>query len=257
MSISAWVKHHSFLFVGLLEIGAIATFLIASLVIGNLGANSSDADLLKNGIGYAVLTVLTIFLLNRLGWWQETGFRLSYRWFYILLFWLPLLVPALSLLGGLKIASTDPWRIAIFFVVALMIGFVEEGIFRGIMVRALYARGMWVAVIVSSVLFGLSHSINIFLGENPEAVLLQIIYATTIYGFGSAALVIYTGTLLPLIAIHFWIDFSGWLATGSSLQTSGVTFGDVFITVVGSILAIGYGTLLLILAQQAKRGQAN
>jgi membrane protein implicated in regulation of membrane protease activity len=52
------------------------------------------------------------------------------------------------------------------------------------------------------------------------------------------------------VLIHFWVDFSSWLQAGSSALTAEVTFGDIFITVVGSALAIGYGSLLLFLAHR-------
>jgi hypothetical protein len=81
-----------------------------------------------------------------------------------------------------------------------------------------------------------------------------LIYTTTIYGFASAALVIYTRTIWPIVGIHALIDFVSWLQAGTTLKTTGVTFGDVFITVVGSALAIGYGILLLILANRSQRG---
>ena len=82
----------------------------------------------------------------------------------------------------------------------------------------------------------------------------QLVYPTTIYGFASAALVIYTRTIWPIVGIHALIDLASWLQAGTTLKTTGVTFGDVFITVVGGVLAIGYGVLLLILAKRSQRG---
>ena len=215
--------------------------------------NASDIDLMLNGIAYAVLAVGTILLLNRLKWWDTAGFRRPYRWYLVLLFWLPLLPLVLNWMGGMKIPPVEPWRIGFFLVVSLLVGFVEEGIFRGVMVHALSGKGIWTAAVVSTVLFGLAHSVNFVLGENIQAVALQLVYTTTIYGFASAALVIYTGTLWPIVIIHFLIDFVSWLQAGTTLKTTEVTFGDIFITVVGGVLAIGYGIVLLILAKRLKR----
>ena len=38
----------------------------------------------------------------------------------------------------------------------LMVGFVEEAIFRGLMLQALKARGLWQAAVVTALLFWLS-----------------------------------------------------------------------------------------------------
>lgn len=257
MSISSFTKQHPFLLVGLLETAVVAVFLVAFLVIRNviITMSASDIDLVLNGIAYAVLAVGTILLLNRLKWWKVAGFRRPYRWYFILLFWLPLLPLGLNFVGGMKLATIEPWRIGIFGAISLLVGFVEEGIFRGVMVRSLYVKGIWTAAVVSSVLFGLAHSVNFMLGEDIQAVALQLVYTTTIYGFASAALVIYTGTLWPIVVIHFLIDFVSWLQAGTTLKTTGVTFGDIFITVVGSVLAIGYGIVLLVLANRVKRRQ--
>jgi membrane protease YdiL (CAAX protease family) len=264
MSISSFtkLKHHPFLLVGLLETGVVTIFLGVSLIIRNVivSMNASDIDLAVTGIGYSMLSVGIIILLNRLKWWGAAGFRRPYRWHGILLFWLPMLPLILNFVGGIfargiKVATVAPWRIGIFLVVSLLVGFVEEGIFRGMMVRALYVKGIWTAAVMSSVLFGLAHSVNIVLGENIQAVALQLVYTTTIYGFASAAIVIYTGTLWPIVVIHSLIDFVSWLQAGTTLKTTGVTLGDIFITAVGSVLAIGYGIVLLVLANRVKRGQ--
>ncbi len=88
------------------------------------------------------------------------------------------------------------------------------------------------------------------MGENPQAVALQLVYVTIIYGFGSAAIVLYTQTIWPIVVIHSLVDFCSWLQAGTTFNEAAVTFGDVFITVVGSALAIGYGAALIVLANR-------
>ncbi len=243
--------------VGLLEATVVSVFLATFLFLRKTitTMSASDVDLTLNGIAYTVLAVGTILLLNRLKWWSAAGFRRPYRWHFILLFWLPLLPLILNWAGGMKFASIETWRIGLYLVISLLVGFVEEGIFRGAMVRALLRKGIWTAALVSTVLFGLAHSLNFVLGEDVQAVALQLVYTTTIYGFASAALVLYTGTLWPIVVIHFLVDFFSWLQAGTTLKTTGVTFGDIFITVVGSVLAIGYGIVLLVLANRSQQGQ--
>ncbi len=254
MSVSTFSRQHPYWFVGALEIGVVAVFLGIFLILKRVlsAVSSADIDLLLNAIAYSLLAVVTAVLLARLNWWKTAGFQQPSRWFFLLLFWLPILPLALNLIGGMKVASVAPWRISVFLLVSMLVGFVEEGIFRGLMVQALFPKGVWTAAVVPTLLFGLAHCVNLALGENAQAVALQLVYTTMIYGFGSAALVIYTKTIWPIVVIHALVDFAAWLQAGTSLKTTGVTFGDVFLTVLGSTLAIGYGVLLLILARRSR-----
>ncbi len=260
MSISSLSQRRPFLFVLGLAIGAAVVFLVVFAILRGLfpGMDPSDTDLINNAISYSLLAAVTAWLLNHLGWWQSAGFRRPYRWLYLLLFWLPafpLISLVVALLAGIQPAAIALWRFALLFFIAVLVGFVEEGIFRGLMVRALYPKGIWTAAWVSAILFGLVHSVNFALGYNPQAVALQLVYATAIYGLASAALVIYTGSIWPILVIHALIDFSGWLFTGTTLATQGVTWPDVFSTLFWSVVAIGYGVLLLVLARRARRVQ--
>jgi membrane protease YdiL (CAAX protease family) len=174
MSVSSFGKQHPFRLVGLLEVSVVAVFVGVFLILKRIisALDSSDIDLVLNGIAYSILAVVTAVLLERLHWWQAAGFQRPARGSFLLLFWLPMLPLVLNLVGGLKIAPIEPWRIGVFLVVSLLVGFVEEGIFRGLMVRALYSKGIWTAAVASSVLFGLAHSLNFALGENAQAVAL-------------------------------------------------------------------------------------
>ncbi len=155
MSVTTFARRHPLRLVVLLEAGVVAVFLGAMLgvrgVFSTLGP--SDLDLAAIGAGYAVLAVGTVILLTRLGWWSVAGFRRPRHWYYVFLFWLPILPVALNLAGGMDVAAVAPWRIATFLAVSLLVGFVEEGIFRGVMLRALSARGPWIAAMVSSALW--------------------------------------------------------------------------------------------------------
>ena len=95
-------------------------------------------------------------------------------------------------------------------VTALLIGFAEEAIFRGLMLTALTARGPWTAAIVTSVLFGLSHSLNLLSGKSGAEILIQVAYALAV-GFAFAATAFKTGLIWPLVLVHALIDFTSFL----------------------------------------------
>jgi membrane protease YdiL (CAAX protease family) len=76
-----------------------------------------------------------------------------------------------------------------------------------VILRILQPKGVWTAVLLSSLLFGLAHSTNLFIrfSGNPVIVVLQIIGAFT-FGIGMAALRLRTNTIWPLILLHAFGD---------------------------------------------------
>lgn len=97
-----------------------------------------------------------------------------------------------------------------FFVITLLIGFAEETIFRGLMLNALKAHGVWRAAIITALFFGLSHALNVLGEKSMVETGAQIFYAVA-FGFTFAALVIKKGILWPLVIVHFLIDFASFL----------------------------------------------
>lgn len=112
---------------------------------------------------------------------------------------LPVLFAALPLAAGLRIES---WSSFMFLVVMeLVVGFSEELVFRGLILRALLPTGMTRAVLVSSALFGLVHLGNIVYGASVAVTLFQVV-GVFAFGVGMAAIVLRTGALWPAMLIH-------------------------------------------------------
>src|SRR5690349_9898980 len=107
-------------------------------------------------IGESLLGLTAVFLLSRLRWWHVAGFRT------------PRYLPAiLCLLAPCFILITEANSIfywwdylpgsahaLLFAIFALLVGFVEETYFRGMILRTLLVKGPWFAAITSSVVFG-------------------------------------------------------------------------------------------------------
>jgi membrane protease YdiL (CAAX protease family) len=83
------------------------------------------------------------------------------------------------------------------------VGFLEEVIFRGLLFNAMREDSYKVAVIVSSLTFGIGHSINLFNGSGAELIpnLLQVVYATAA-GFMFVMIYCKTESLMGCILIH-------------------------------------------------------
>ncbi|MEA0563417.1 CPBP family intramembrane glutamic endopeptidase [Lysinibacillus irui] len=70
----------------------------------------------------------------------------------------------------------------------LIIAFIEETIFRGILLRMLLTKGVATAVWVSSILFGVTHALQLLGGQSLEDTIIQIIYALLV---GSCSIIAY------------------------------------------------------------------
>lgn len=192
---------------------------------------------------FVLLTIL--FLLNH--FWLRVPIRLksdiSWRdqlkvnvWPLIIIFsdCLMLFLPKLQLTS----------RIILFILFALVVGVFEEYLFRGVLLGGLLRslrrfgqRRIWLAVGLSSLLFGVSHLINLShqsLGMTVAQILVNL-------GFGLLASAMYlrTGSLAWPILLHFMDDARVLAHAGLSQHSVGLsTFSGAL---GGMILLVVYG----------------
>lgn len=107
----------------------------------------------------------------------------------------------------------------------------EETIFRGALLRMLFAaRGRTAAVVGSSVSFALAHSAAaINPDQSPAASLRQIVFVL-LFGLLAAQIVLLTDSLLPTIALHAVFDLLGFVG----VQADPVV-GDVAVIIVAAV----------------------
>lgn len=151
-----------------------------------------------------VLCAGTAALVAGLGAWGNVGYNGPSRWRNLHLLWLPLLLSFLPLIGGVQ--ALDAATIAIFVVGYLATGFMEETLFRGVILSYLRRGGIARAVAISSVSFGLLHISRLFFGSAPMTVIWQALFAMC-FGVAFCALRLRTGTIWPLILLHALWDF--------------------------------------------------
>ncbi|MFF2093406.1 CPBP family intramembrane glutamic endopeptidase [Paenibacillus sp. NPDC058174] len=92
-----------------------------------------------------------------------------------------------------------------------LVGFVEESLFRGIMLRALLSKGTGFAVLFSSFFFGVTHALQALGGQSAEDTMLQIAYAFLL-GLLLALLVVKHRMIWPGIVfhgLHNFLNFTG------------------------------------------------
>lgn len=88
----------------------------------------------------------------------------------------------------------------------LLVGFVEEMLFRGFLFRGMLSGGKTsVAVVVSALTFGLGHIVNLLTGQASFETLMQVIFAVA-WGFLFTMAALKGGSLIPCIIAHAMID---------------------------------------------------
>ena len=159
-----------------------------------------------------VLSLLVLYYIRRYASWREVGFG-EFKWVRVLWIAPILLLSLVSLVNVFTmIASADPSSqeiigVVIVGVMTLLVGFAEETMFRGILLRGAMARhNVFLAMLISAVGFSLLHSINIFGGEPATSVATQM-FSTLLYGLFMAPMALLVGNLIPLIIAHFLWDF--------------------------------------------------
>ncbi len=177
------------------------------------------------------------------------------------------LVPAAVILGLYALAGMEilvfyvrgplqPLAHILLFVLCMAaVGITEELTFRGLIAGMLYDKygatpaGVWLSVMVSSLLFGLMHLTNA-VGANLAGVLIQMVGAVAL-GMCFSALYFRCRNLWAVAAVHGFMDFC-------ALLSSGVFRADSMTDIIGSysaanMLAFGlYAVIALVLLRPSK-----
>lgn len=148
---------------------------------------------------------------------------------------IPLLVALAPFVPGIKDVGAEAGS-------TLLIGYLATGIyeelwFRGLVLDSLSAWTPVKAALVSSVLFGVTHLVNIAFGANPAVTAAQVVGATC-FGIGVAALRLRGVSMWPLIIIHALTDIA--------LQVGDVTSTWRWVLMIGGdTILLTYGLQIL------------
>ena len=112
----------------------------------------------------------------------------------------------------------------------ILVGFVEEMLFRGFLFRAMLSNGRpVVAIVVSAVMFGIGHIVNLFAGQAGFETVMQMIFAVS-WGFILTMVCYKGGSIIPCIIAHAMIDVfslfgrdnetADWIYIGATIVTA-------------------------------------
>ncbi|WP_324730172.1 CPBP family intramembrane glutamic endopeptidase [Lysinibacillus fusiformis] len=137
-----------------------------------------------------------------------------------------MILPLLFVLGiilvstkGLNLTSISDF-IFMFLMQVLIVAFIEETIFRGLMLRMLLARGAFTAVFISSLLFGITHALQLLGGQSLEDTIIQIIYAILV-GLVLSLLILDGQSIIITILFHGFNNFFNFMGNVESPTLSG------------------------------------
>ena len=85
------------------------------------------------------------------------------------------------------------------------VGFLEEIIFRGILYKSIEKDNKKLAIIITSITFGIGHIVNLLNGADLVPTLMQICYATSL-GFLFVTILNKSKSLIPCIISHIVIN---------------------------------------------------
>lgn len=224
-------------------------FAVAWIIVYVVGASAADGLSASLGLEKSVtlvflaaLSIAALAWLKRHALFAEYGLCSPTAPASAFLYYIPLLV----------LASCNLWRgITLNLSVAetllyigsmLLVGFLEELIFRGFLFRAMSRNDLKSAIVVSSVTFGIGHIVNLVNGSGAELLptICQIVSAIA-FGFLFVILFHRGGSLLPCILTHSCLN-----ALSAFADESGLTpLSRIFTSALLTIIAAGYTLILL------------
>jgi hypothetical protein len=192
-------------------------------------------------VGSIVLIAFTTFM----GWnaeifGRQSIYRSGWMWLAPVIILVPIVLRVLGIdWGGIGLEVS-----AMMMATGLLIGFSEELLYRGVAVKMLRTGGHreFSVAAISSLLFGLSHTINLISGAQLTTVLATVPY-TIAFGVLMYLSMRAVGFIVAAMILHGLTDPTTFLATGGLPD-------DVDTSAVSGLSQIAgqFGTLLVVLA---------
>lgn len=227
----------------------LVVYQLAGLVISKVMPDAAEADLLssvgaifeKVTFGLLVGGAVLFAVASYLGWTKELfGRQPIYRSRWMWLGPIVALTPIILRVVGIDWGGPALSVVAFMMLTGLMIGIVEELMFRGFAVKMVRAggHGELTVAALSTLAFALSHSVNALTGQPLNSVAVTVFYT---FGFGVLMYLTLrvTGFLVWAMLVHGLTDPTTMLASGAlDKVATGTSMG-------GLVAVAGYLTIPL------------
>lgn len=259
-------------------LGGLVAIIIAQLVIANLSfilplclefirgvfPEAAISDTLADNVKYLgfILAALLYLLIHRL-WFRKDGFKGCFprnglqnkeAWMFVLA---GLLLDVVTTGVSYALTKTVPVVPSISaLLIAFQAGISEETIFRAVPVSIMMKNNpsrkrMWIAVIITSAVFGLVHMSNIVAGAALSGAIVQSVNAACM-GLFFVAIYLRSGNILLTMVFHSLHDV---IAMTDPAQTTGVFTTSSFSTldlVFLAVIAATYAAAGIFLLRKSK-----
>ncbi|WP_155590356.1 type II CAAX prenyl endopeptidase Rce1 family protein [Lysinibacillus cavernae] len=162
---------------------------------------------------------LFIYIAKKKSWQMYFFHSIKKNHFFIILPLLFVLCIILVSTHGLNFTSISDLLVMLIMQM-FIVAFIEETVFRGIMLRMLLAKGAFTAVWVSSILFGITHAFQLLGGQSLEDTFIQIIYALLV-GLVLSLLILDGQSIIITILFHGFNNFFNFMGNMESSMLSG------------------------------------
>lgn len=223
------------------------TFSVMLILIYVFGESAMQRISEKTGIEFLAETIFCIILsliiflfIKRNGLNQYLGLKKPEISASKMLFYIPLL-----LIGGtgafFGLGMEYSLTGAVFHTVMMIgVGFLEEVIFRGFLFRGIAKQNITLAVVISSVTFGIGHFVNLLNGHDLLENILQVIYAVAV-GFMLVFIFLRTNSIIPCIVFHGFNNSMTAFATSNFLINKfGEKNAEIIVTCIMLVIVIAY-----------------
>jgi len=198
---AVWQRHPLATVLGL-EIGAIALTVVGALALSTLRPGLPGYSVTgpsQSLILVIVMCVAVLTIIGVMGWWRLAGYTRPSQWRALHLYLLPVALLAAPFAAGWHPLPADAFGVLLLAYTATAV--FEESLWRGAILGLLRPTGLWRAVLLSALLFGLGHLANSAL-RGLSLIILAQAFGAAVQGVGLAALRLRTHTLWPLIPLH-------------------------------------------------------
>jgi membrane protease YdiL (CAAX protease family) len=170
-----------------------------------------------------VLSVAAVLVLRRTHSWDQvflgrpTDGVLSVRMYAPLGVVLVITAVASIATSGITVSSVP--NLIYLLLLSLSVGFIEELLFRGVIIRAWLKKGVYVAVGVSTALFGVAHLMQLMGGQSAFGTVLQVLFSLVL-GLALALVVVKTWSIWGVILFHALFDFVQLVSTSPAASVT-------------------------------------
>ncbi|MBD3425137.1 MAG: CPBP family intramembrane metalloprotease [Candidatus Latescibacteria bacterium] len=250
-------KNHPLLLIGFLFF---LVFGVGKLPVKEyLSLSKSYSDNVESIFIYSSLIFISVFIINKLSIPHSYFYAIKYKKY---IFYLPVIVYIFVFTNGfadyftINSSTFYSWKTAILGIKTLSSGLFEEILFRGLILGILLynfydsKRGILKSVIISSLIFGLIHIVNIWTENQTVKGSFNQVYAAFCLGVMYSAVYLKTGSIIILGVLHsisnFFASISELVEPGSIIYSLSTEKTVVEIIISNVLILIIFGLPLVI-----------